>query len=102
MEELLFPLGWVGAEVFVVSHGLAEARGETILDNVDEVVVSHLGIDIESMDIVQVFLNSTCLVVITDLVKSPVWLIVVVIVFPNGACDFSPSIEPMVVRLLPC
>ena len=30
MEELLFPLGWVGAEVFVVSHSLAEARGDTV------------------------------------------------------------------------
>ena len=30
MEEPLFPLRWVGAKVFVVSHGLAEARGDTV------------------------------------------------------------------------
>ena len=64
-------------------------------------VVGHLGIYIESIDVVQVFLHSTCLFEVTDLVKSPVWLIVVGIVFPNGGRDFSPSIEPMLVRLLP-
>ena len=30
VEELLFPLGWVRAEVFTVSHGLAEARRDTV------------------------------------------------------------------------
>ena len=64
-------------------------------------VVGHLGIDIESIDIVHVFLHSTCLLEIPDLVKSPVRLIVVTILFPNGVRDFSPSIEPMLVRLLP-
>ena len=101
MEEFLFPLGWVGSEVFVVSHGLAEARGDTIQDDINEVMVGHLGIDIKSIDIIQVFLDSTCLFEITYLVKSPVWLIVVAIVFPNGRCDFSPSIKPMLVRLPP-
>ena len=30
VEELLFPLAWVGAEVFIVSHGLAEASRDTV------------------------------------------------------------------------
>ena len=64
-------------------------------------VVGHLGIDIESIDIVQVFLHSSCLLEIADLVKSSVRLIMVTIVFPNGVCDFSPSVKPMLVRLPP-
>ena len=64
-------------------------------------MVSHLGIDVKSIDIIQVFLDSTCLLEIIDLVKSPVKLIVVAIVFPNGVLDFSASIEPMFVRLPP-
>ena len=62
-------------------------------------VVGHLRTDIESIDIVQVFLHGTCLFEITDLVKSPMQLIMVTIVFPNGGCDLPPSIEPMLVRL---
>ena len=99
VEECFLPLGWVRTEDFVMCHGLAEARRDTVQDDIDEVVVRHLGIDIESIDIIQVFLYSTCLFEITYLVKSPVWLIVVAIVFPNGDCDFHPSIEPMLVRL---
>ena len=30
VEELLFLLGWVGTEVFVVSHGLVEVSGDTV------------------------------------------------------------------------
>ena len=81
-------------------HGLADARGDPVQDDIDEVMVGHLGIDFESINIIQVFLNSTYLFKITDLVKSPVWLIVVAIVFPNGGRDFPPSIEHMLVRLL--
>ena len=40
-------------------HGLAEARGDPVQDDIDEVMVGHLGIDIESINIIQVFLNST-------------------------------------------
>ena len=82
-------------------HGLAEAMGDTVYVDVDEVVVGHLGIDIKSIDIVQVLLDSTCLLEITYLVKSPVWLIVVTIVLPDGVRDVSPSIEPMLVGFLP-
>ena len=62
-------------------------------------MVSHLGIDVKSIDIIQVFLDSTCLLEIAYLIKSPVWLVVVAIVLPNGVLDFSSSIEPMLVRL---
>ena len=82
-------------------HGLAEARCDTVQEDNDEVKVSHLGIDIESIDIIQVFLDSTCLLEITYLVKSPVWLIVVTRVLPNGVLDLFPSIAPMHVRLPP-
>ena len=58
--------------IFVVCHSLAEARGDTWQDDVDQLIVTHFGIDIESIDIVQVFLDSTCLFEITDLVKSPI------------------------------
>ena len=30
VEEFFLPLGSVGGEVFIVSHGLAEARGDTV------------------------------------------------------------------------
>ena len=98
MEEVLLPLGWVRTEVLVICHGLAEARGDIVQDDIDEMIVSHLGIDIKSIDIIQVFLDSTCLFEITYLVKSPVRLIVVAIVLPNGVLDFSSTIEPMLVR----
>ena len=31
MEEFFLQLAWVRTEVFVVRHGLAEARGDTVL-----------------------------------------------------------------------
>ena len=82
-------------------YGLAEARGNTVQDDVDQVVVGHLSIDMKSINIIQVFLDSTCLFEVSYLVKSPVWLITVAIVFPNGGHDFSSSIEPMLVGLPP-
>ena len=101
VEEFLVPLGRVRTEVFVVCHGLAEARGDTVQDEVNEVMVSHLGVDIESIGIVQVFLHSTCLLKIPDLVKSPVWLAMVALVFPDSILNLLPSIEPMLVRFPP-
>ena len=85
----------------MMCHGLAEARGDTVEDDINEVMVSHLGVGIESIDIIQVFLDSTWLFEIADLVKSPVWLIVVAIVFPNDFLDFFSSIEPMLVGFPP-
>ena len=50
-EDLLLPLGWVRAEVFLACHGLAQARGNNVQDDIDPVVVSHLCIDIDSINI---------------------------------------------------
>ena len=50
--EFLLPLGWVKAEVFPVCQSLAEARVDTLQDDINQVVVSHLGMDIKSTDIV--------------------------------------------------
>ena len=80
-------------------HGLAEARGDTVQDDIDQVVVCYLSIDIKSIDIIQIFLDSPYLFEVKCLVKSPVWLPIVTIVFPNGGRDFSSSIEPMLVGL---
>ena len=80
-----------------MSHSLAETRGDTVQDDVDKVMVSHLGMDIESIDIVHVFLHSTCLLEITDFVKSSVWLVMVTIAFLNGILNLFPTIEPMLV-----
>ena len=79
-------------------HGLAEVRGDAVQDDVDKVVICHLGLDIESIDIIQVFLDCICLFEITYFNKSSVRLIVVAIVFPNGILNFFPSIEPILIR----
>ena len=72
VEEFLLPLREFSAEVFIVHHGLVEARSDIVQDDIDLMVVCYLGIEIESIDIVQVFLHYTCLFEITNLVKSPV------------------------------
>ena len=56
---------------------------------------SHFGLDSESIDIVLVFLNSTCLLEITDLVNSSLFLVVIAIIFPNCIVDLFISIKPM-------
>ena len=82
-------------------YSLLEVRLNNIQDEVDYVVVSYLGIGIESIDMILVFLNSTCLFEISDLVKSPVWHVVVAIELPNGFLDVFTSIEPMLVAFPP-
>ena len=57
-------------EVIIEDHSLGEVRRNTVQDKVNEVVICYLGIDIESINIVQVFLNSTCLFKITNLIES--------------------------------
>ena len=82
-------------------QGLAVASGDTVEDDVDEVVVGHLGIDIESINIVQVIRHSSCLLKIADLLKSPVQLVVVTIVFPTSVCNFPLSVKSILVALPP-
>ena len=82
-------------------YSLTELRGDTIQDDINEVMVSHLGIDIESIDDVHVFLDSPCVLEITDLIQSPVQLTVVGIVFPNGVLDFLTGSVPVPVSFPP-
>ena len=82
-------------------NGQAEARGDTVQDDGDEVIVSHLGIDIESIHIVHIFLHSTCLLEIADPVICRVSLVMVAIVFPNGILNLFSSIELMFVGFPP-
>ena len=64
-------------------------------------VLCPFSIDIESIDIIQVFLYSTCLVEITDLVKSPVRLVMVALELPNDILNLFPNIDPMLVGFPP-
>ena len=82
-------------------HRLVEASSNTVQDDIDQVMVSHLGIDIKSINIIAVVLDSTCLFEITDLVKSPVCLVVIVIVFPYGLLDFFLSSISVPIRFPP-
>ena len=51
-------------------HSLTEASGDTVQDDIDKVMVCHLDIDIESINILQKFLNRTYLPEISDFVKA--------------------------------
>ena len=88
--------------VLIVCYSLAEARGDTLQEDVDWVVVSHLGTDIESSNILQVLLDSTGLLDIPNLIKSPVQHIVVAIVHPDGLPDLSASIKHMRIGFSTC
>ena len=101
MEAFLLLLEWLRMKVFVVRHGLAESWVDSIQDEIDYIVVCYLSIDIKSINIFHVFLNTTCFFEITDLVKSPVWLRVVAIVLPNGVLDLFSGITPLPVSFLP-
>lgn len=76
-------------------HGLAETRYDTIQYDVAEIMVCYLGIDNESIHVVLVFLDSTSLLEITDLVESLVPIIVLAIVFPNAIIDFLSGRVPV-------
>ena len=91
VEKRILSCRVVRANVLVLCYDLVEARCDTMQDDIDQVVVSHRGIDIKSIDIVQVFLDSTCLSEITNLVKSLIWLIVASIVFPDSLLNLFPS-----------
>ena len=80
-------------------YGLAEARSDTVQDDVDQMMIRQLDIDIESIDIVQVFLHSTCLLEIPDFIKSPVQLVVVPIDLPNGIFNLLPGAIPVPISL---
>ena len=83
-------------------YGLLGASADSVQDVVDQVVVGYLGIDIESIYVVQVCLNSTCLLKITDLVNSPIRLVVVAIIFPNDILDLPSSSIPVPISFPLC
>lgn len=45
-------------DVFIVDHGITEATGNPLQDDMDQVVVRHLGMNSKSMHIGPVFLQS--------------------------------------------
>ena len=87
LQAFLLPFKWIRAKVFVMCHSLAETRGYTVQNNIDQVTHSHLAIDIKFIDIVQVFLDIISLFEITNPIKSPVQLVMVTIVLPNVVLD---------------
>ena len=81
--------------MFIGCYSLEEASVDTVQDVFYEIALCHFGINIVSINIVQTFLDSTCVVEITDLVKSPVWLIVVAIILSDSIFDLYLSSIPM-------
>ena len=88
-------------KLFAIWPGLVRARGNTVQHHIDQVVVSYLSIDIKSIDIVQVFLYSTCLFEITDFVKTPVQLVMLAIVFSYNILHLVLSSIPMPISFAP-
>ena len=64
-------------------------------------LIPSLHLKVSSINIVQVYLDSTCLFEIADLVKSPVWLLMVTIVFSHGILDLFLGSIPMSLSLPP-
>ena len=82
-------------------YSMAEAMGNTVQDDIDQVIVSHLGIDIKFIDIVEVFLDSPCLFEITELIKRPVLLLIITREFSHGILDLLPGSIPVPISFPP-
>ena len=67
-----------------------------VLDNIYKIMVSNFEMNIQSVDIIQVILDGTCLLKIIDLIKSLLWLYVNVIIF----CDRVPQLFPSIISVL--
>ena len=65
-------------------YSLAEVRSNTVQDNIDEIPVGHLGITIESIDVILVCMHNTRSLDIANLLKSPLGFIVVSIKLCDG------------------
>ena len=76
-------------------HRYSKARGDTIEDNVDEVVVCHASIDIEGVDFGKVLLNCTSLSKGYNLIVGFVGLVVVTIIYLNSLLNILPIIMPV-------
>ena len=82
-------------------YSLVGARGDPVHNDIEQVVVSHLGRDIESINIVKVFVDSPCLPKMTELIENPVWFVVVPIIFPDSVLNFFQSSIPVPVSFPP-
>ena len=69
MKKFLVPFECVRTDVFLVCYGLAETKRHTVPDDVDKVIVNDLDTDIKSIDIIKVFVDSTCFLEILAIVK---------------------------------
>lgn len=65
-------------------------------------IICLLNRNIESIDIFHVFLHRICLPEITNLVNSPVWLVVLCILFPNTFLYLLLCRIPQPVSCIPC
>ena len=72
IENFFLSFGSSIVKILLECHGLAEERRDSVQDNINELIVYHFGIHNEFINIVQVFLNSTYLFEIINLVKSPI------------------------------
>ena len=70
-------------------HGHAEARGDTVEDYVNKVVVCHASIDIKAVDFGNVFLNCTYLSKGYNLVVGFIESVVVTIVYSDAFFNFD-------------
>ena len=82
-------------------YSLAKARGDTVQQDIAEMVVGHLGTDIESIHMFRVFFVNTSLYEIANVIKHPVRLIVVALVFPNDVLDLFLHSISLLVTFLP-
>ena len=72
-------------------YGVVESKDNIVQDNDNQVIVSRRGIDMESITIIQLFMNHVCLFMINHLVQGPPCLVTVTILFPNAVLDLFPG-----------
>ena len=82
-------------------HTLVQARDKSVSDDIGEVVVCHVGRDIDSVDIRQVFLASMYIREITDLPTISVWHVAVTTLFSNQVLALCLCIMPEPVSFPP-
>ena len=82
-------------------YSLVELRSNTVQHDIDNVVICYLGIDIESVNIIYILLCSTCLARISNLIRRPIWLLVLLIVFSDVILDLFSGSTPVPVSCPP-
>ena len=101
IKDLLIVFGWVYLVVFIMYYRLLEPRSHPVQNDINNVVVCYFVMDIIYINIIEVFLDSACLLEITDLINSPVALVVVVVAYTNSVYDLFPYIDPMTAQFPP-